>query len=96
MMKIGDDIHNSDRCGSGMKFNMRLGRCVPTNAFVDQQGIVNMTHTSSSLEAAIGTEPPSVEKNPNPKPAPKPTPEQAVKAEGAKRVKAKAVKQARS
>ena len=41
-MKIGDDIHNSDRCPPGKKFNMRLGKCIPLNGFVGPDGVVTV------------------------------------------------------
>ena len=85
-MKIGDDVYNTDHCGAGQKFNMKLGRCIPSSAFVDQNGIVNMAHSSN--ESLSSFKPPSVETDQTP------TPEEAVKAEGAKRVKAKTAKQA--
>lgn len=82
-MKIGDDVHNSDRCPPGKKFNLRLGKCIPLNAQVGQDGIVTV---------AVG--PRSVDDNdPTPPPAPpeagEPNPDAAVGAERAKRAKAK-------
>ena len=40
--RIGDDIINSDRCSPGMKFNLRLGKCIPADAYVSKDGTVTM------------------------------------------------------
>ena len=82
-MKIGDDIHNSDRCPPGKKFNMRLGKCIPLNGFVGPDGVVTV--------AAGGGE----DDTPAPSPTPAPpeeggqSPDEAIGAERVKRAKAK-------
>ena len=85
-MKIGDDIHNSDRCPPGKKFNMRLGRCIPLNGFVGPDGVVTVAAGGGSDD------------NPSPPPAPPEagdqSPDGAIGAERAKRAKAKIVRSA--
>ena len=87
-MKIGDDIHNSDRCPPGKKFNLRLGKCIPLNGFVGPDGVVTV-----SAGEVDPPENPVDDQNPSPPPAPPgsgdQSPDEAVGAERAKRAKAK-------
>ena len=78
-MKIGDDIMNSDRCPIGQKYNTRLGKCIPTSAMVQPDGTV------------VVAAPERGSNQPDPDtPAPEtPSPDAAIKAEGAKRARAK-------
>ena len=89
--KIGDDIHNSDYCQVGHKFNTRLVRCVPNDAIVGKDGTVTIAYKSADS---------NFDRNPTPPPQPpsKPvaqdpiTPDQAVKVEGNIRKKSKIAK----
>ena len=89
-MKIGDDIHNSDRCPVGKKFNLRLGKCIPINSMVGPDGIVTV---AAGDWDSPSPENPVDDTNPSPPPAPPqsddPSPDAAVGAERAKRAKAK-------
>ena len=89
-MKIGDDIHNSDRCPPGKKFNLRLGKCIPINGMVGPDGTVTVVADDREWTPPDN---PADDANPSPPPAPPQSgdqsPDAAVGAERAKRAKAK-------
>ena len=81
-MKIGDDIMNSDRCPIGQKYNTRLGKCIPMSAMVQPDGTVVVAAPER------GSNQPEPDRPVDTAPE-TPSPDAAIKAEGAKRSRAK-------
>lgn len=88
--KMGDDIHNSEYCQVGYKFNTKLGRCIPADALVGDDGIVRMAYRATDSNFERNPDGTTVQKPAAPKPPVKETPDVAIKSEGLKRKKANA------